>query len=106
MSAAFCSADAALRSLLSAYTSWARSTGKTLQGCTCSRMFNAWVFAMSAGDAVRAAVPPTADRSSASNVLRNISASLSSPHARMTSRRASSAAWRAAASPRFMLHHP
>ena len=40
MSAAFCSAADASRSLLSAYASWALSMRRTLQGCTCSRMFD------------------------------------------------------------------
>jgi hypothetical protein len=92
MSAVFCSADAASRSLLSAYASWALSMRRTLQGSLCSRRFDAWVFAMPPAEATRAASPPTADRSSAMTALRNISDSLSSPHARMTARRASSTA--------------
>lgn len=40
MSAVFCSADAASRSLLSAYASWALSMRRTLQGSLCSRRFD------------------------------------------------------------------
>lgn len=84
MSAASCSTDAASRSLLSAYASWAWSMRKTLLGCICSRRFDAWVFAMSLAEATRAAAPPTAEPSLVLNALRNISASRRSAQALMT----------------------
>lgn len=84
MSAASCSTDAASRSLLSAYASWALSMRKTLLGCTSSRMFDAWLFLMSPVDAARAAAALTAERSWLLKASRNISASRRSAHALMT----------------------
>ena len=49
-----------------------------------SRMFDAWVFAMSADETTRAAAPPTAERSRLLKASRNISASRRSAHALTT----------------------